>query len=179
MMQSWIFSIVTVTWSFRNHSNMLICCLRNISHYNQCNKQLHYLIFCGNGSSVKRKLKRTAFIWNQNCFVTLNYFLSLLINLKHRFELKYLKKNFKIVLFANCFQKDCLNDFSGMSSQLTTSTSSLKVYFFFLFFFWSPVRIASVFSFVSYFGYKCLLNKYVNANLWVTSICRNVLPSDP
>ncbi len=32
--QSWIFSIITpvfsVTWSFRNHSNMLICCLRNI-----------------------------------------------------------------------------------------------------------------------------------------------------
>ncbi len=32
--QSWHFSIITrvfsVTWSFRNHSNMLICCLRNI-----------------------------------------------------------------------------------------------------------------------------------------------------
>ncbi len=30
VMQSWIFSIITpafnVTWSFRNHSNMLICC---------------------------------------------------------------------------------------------------------------------------------------------------------
>ncbi len=35
MMQSWIFSIITpvfsVTWSFRNHSNMLILCSRNIS----------------------------------------------------------------------------------------------------------------------------------------------------
>ncbi len=34
-MQSWIFSIITpvfsVTWSFRYHSNMLICCTRNIS----------------------------------------------------------------------------------------------------------------------------------------------------
>ncbi len=34
VMQSWIFSIITlvfsVTWSFRNHSNMLICCSRNI-----------------------------------------------------------------------------------------------------------------------------------------------------
>ncbi len=33
-MQSWIFSIITsvfsVTWSFRNHSNMLICYSRNI-----------------------------------------------------------------------------------------------------------------------------------------------------
>jgi len=33
--QSWIFSIITpvfsVTWSFRNHSNTLIWCLRNIS----------------------------------------------------------------------------------------------------------------------------------------------------
>jgi len=32
--QSWIFIILTpgfsVTWSCRNHSNMLICCLRNI-----------------------------------------------------------------------------------------------------------------------------------------------------
>jgi len=34
--QSWIFSIITpvfsVTWSFRNHSNMLICCWRNIPY---------------------------------------------------------------------------------------------------------------------------------------------------
>ncbi len=39
-MQSWIVSIVTpvlsVTWSFRNHANMLICCSRNISYYYQC-----------------------------------------------------------------------------------------------------------------------------------------------
>ncbi len=37
VMKSWIFSIIipvfSVTWSFRNHFNMLICCSRNISHY--------------------------------------------------------------------------------------------------------------------------------------------------
>jgi len=42
VMQSWIFSIISpvfsVTWSFRNHSNMLIWCL-NISYY-QSWKQL-------------------------------------------------------------------------------------------------------------------------------------------
>ncbi len=41
---SWIFNIITtvvsVTWSLRNHSNMLICCSRNISYYYQCWKQL-------------------------------------------------------------------------------------------------------------------------------------------
>ncbi len=44
-MQSWIFSIITpvfsVTRFFRNHTNMLICCSRNIS----CWKQLCCLIF--------------------------------------------------------------------------------------------------------------------------------------
>ncbi len=34
----------SVTWSFRNYSNMLIWCSRNISYY-QCWKQLIYLIF--------------------------------------------------------------------------------------------------------------------------------------
>ncbi len=48
MMQIWIFSIITpvfsITWSFRNHSNMLICCSINISYYYQCWKQLCCLI---------------------------------------------------------------------------------------------------------------------------------------
>ncbi len=39
-MQSWIFSIIipvfSVTWSFRNHYNMLICCSRKNSHYYKC-----------------------------------------------------------------------------------------------------------------------------------------------
>ncbi len=42
-----IFSVITsvfsVTWSFRNHSNMLIYCSRNISDYYQCWKQ--FLLF--------------------------------------------------------------------------------------------------------------------------------------
>ncbi len=45
--QSWVFSIVTVTWSFRNHSNMLIWCSRNI-YYNPSWKLLHCVFqFCG------------------------------------------------------------------------------------------------------------------------------------
>jgi len=38
--QSWNFSIITlvfsVTWSFRNHLNMLIWCAGNISYYKCC-----------------------------------------------------------------------------------------------------------------------------------------------
>jgi len=46
VMESCIFSIITpvisVMWSFRNHSNMIIWCLRNIY---QCWEQLSCLIF--------------------------------------------------------------------------------------------------------------------------------------
>ncbi len=46
--QSWILTAITqvfsVTWSFRNHSNLLIWCSRNISYY-QCWKHLCCLIF--------------------------------------------------------------------------------------------------------------------------------------
>ncbi len=47
--QSCIFSIITpgfsVTWSFRNHSNMPIWCSINIYYYHQCLKHLCCLIF--------------------------------------------------------------------------------------------------------------------------------------
>ncbi len=65
--QSWIFSTITpvfsVTWSFINHSDMLICCSRNISYYNQSWKQFCCIIF----------------LWNPLCiyfmfFWCLNYF---------------------------------------------------------------------------------------------------------
>ncbi len=43
-MQSWFFSIITpvfsVTWSFRNHFNMLFCCSGYISYYHKCWKRL-------------------------------------------------------------------------------------------------------------------------------------------
>ncbi len=39
--------VFSVTGSFRNHSNMLICCLKAVS-YHQCRKQLLLSIFCGN-----------------------------------------------------------------------------------------------------------------------------------
>jgi len=46
---SWIFSIITpvfsVTWSFRNHSNVMICCSRHNSNYYQFWKQLCFFIF--------------------------------------------------------------------------------------------------------------------------------------
>ncbi len=45
----WIFSFITavfsVTWSFRNHLNMPICCSRTIYYYYQCWKLLCCLIF--------------------------------------------------------------------------------------------------------------------------------------
>ncbi len=48
VMHSWIFRIITpvfsVTWSFRNHSNMMICCPRNIPYY-QSWKSLCCFIF--------------------------------------------------------------------------------------------------------------------------------------
>ncbi len=49
VLKSCIFSIITpvfsVTWFLKNHSNMLICCSRNISDYNQYWKQLCCPIF--------------------------------------------------------------------------------------------------------------------------------------
>ncbi len=67
---------------FRNHSNMLICCSRNISDYYQCLETvvLHnisvetviQLIF--QDSQMNRKFKRTAFIWNRNLCNIINVF---------------------------------------------------------------------------------------------------------
>ncbi len=54
-MQNWIFSIITpvisVTWSFRNHYNMLICSLINFSYYplvKLWNKKLYFLVQASN-----------------------------------------------------------------------------------------------------------------------------------
>jgi len=33
---TFIITVFSVTWSFRNHSNMMIWCSRNIYHYYQC-----------------------------------------------------------------------------------------------------------------------------------------------
>jgi len=35
-----ITAVFSVRWSFRNHSNMLIWCSRNVSYYYQCWNQL-------------------------------------------------------------------------------------------------------------------------------------------
>jgi len=37
-----LITVFSVTQSFRNHSNMLICCSRNVSYYYPCFKQLYY-----------------------------------------------------------------------------------------------------------------------------------------
>ncbi len=47
--------VISVTWSFRNHYNILICCLRNISYYYQCWKQLCCLIFLWNPDTLPFK----------------------------------------------------------------------------------------------------------------------------
>ncbi len=76
----WIFSIITpvfrVTWSFRNHSNILICFSKNISDYYQCWNQLCCLIFLWKlwfqDSLMNWKFRRTAFVWNINIFSIIN-----------------------------------------------------------------------------------------------------------
>ncbi len=73
--QSWIVSIITsvfsVTWSFRNHSNMMICCWS-------------WKQFFFQDSLMNRKLKRTAFIWNWNLLKHYKKCLmSLLISVMH------------------------------------------------------------------------------------------------
>ncbi len=52
-------AVFSITWSFRNHTNTLIWCSRNIS----CWKQLCSIF---TGFLINRKFKRTAFIWNTN-----------------------------------------------------------------------------------------------------------------
>ncbi len=52
-------------WSFINHSNLLICCLRNISsYYCQCWKQsvLLNILFEAGSFLINRNVKRTVFI---------------------------------------------------------------------------------------------------------------------
>jgi len=61
MWSVWIFSIITpvfsVTRSFRNHYNMLICCSKNISYY-KCWKQLLYILM-----NRKFKINRIYLRW--------------------------------------------------------------------------------------------------------------------
>jgi len=74
--QSWIFSTISpvfsVTWSFRYHSNILICCFRN--NVISMLKQLCYLIckplyiFFQDSLTNKDLFKRTEFIRNWNLF---------------------------------------------------------------------------------------------------------------
>ncbi len=79
--QRLIFSIITpVTWSFRNHSNILICCSKNIYYYYY---YYYYYVenswaeFCQVSLNRKKNLKYKS-------FVTLQMSLSsLLINLKY------------------------------------------------------------------------------------------------
>ncbi len=76
---------------FRNYSNMLICCSRTISDYYQCWKQLCCFIFLWKllhfifqDNLMNWKFKRTVFIWNRTCFVTLQMSsLSLLVIWMH------------------------------------------------------------------------------------------------
>ncbi len=115
-MRSCIFSIITpvfsVTWFFRNHSNMMVCCSRNISDYYQWWKQLCCWIFLWKlwyfaifqDCLMNRKFKRTAVIWNKRSFVKLwMSLLSLWINLMHPCWIKaliYFKTNVQTPKFA-------------------------------------------------------------------------------
>ncbi len=59
------FPVFSVTWSFRNHSNMLILCSRNVYYYHSW-KQLCCLMFLWQKYLINRKFKRTALIRNTN-----------------------------------------------------------------------------------------------------------------
>ncbi len=65
--QSWIFSIITpvfsVTWFFRNHSNMLILLKKHFWLLSMLKKVVLLFIFVENDSTMNRKFKRTAFVW--------------------------------------------------------------------------------------------------------------------
>ncbi len=67
--QKWITPVFSVTWFYKNHSNMLICCSRNISYYYQCWKQLCCLIVGTDTFWWVERFKRTAYIYKS--FVTL------------------------------------------------------------------------------------------------------------
>jgi len=69
--QSWIFSTITpvfsVTWFFRNHYNMLICCSRNIFDYYQClnTYEVQFNVWCclGKAPSPPFCIKSRVVIW--------------------------------------------------------------------------------------------------------------------
>jgi len=77
--QSCIFSIITpvcsVTWPFRNPSNMDICRSRNIIIHIWKQLNCIFFFFCGicdifyfQDSLMNRKLKRTALVWKINLY---------------------------------------------------------------------------------------------------------------
>ncbi len=90
--QSWIFSIITpvfsVTWSFRTHSIMPICCSRNIYDYYQCWKQVRWSIVLWKPRYILffriHKMNRK---WNEIVTLYISS-LSLLINLMHPLWIK-------------------------------------------------------------------------------------------
>ncbi len=87
----WIFSIISpvfsVTWSFRNHSNILMWCLTNIYCYYQCLILLCCLIF----------LWKPLRIFFQHCFMNRKFKRETIYFLKSQHL-----KHFKLFLFFNC-----------------------------------------------------------------------------
>jgi len=66
----------SVTWSFRNHSNILIWCSRNISYYYQGWKQLCCLILVKNAVNFFRILWQIVFKKN-SIYLKLKSFITL------------------------------------------------------------------------------------------------------
>ncbi len=71
------FPVFSVTWSMRNHSNMLICCSRNISDNYQCWRQLccfiflWKLIFNFSGFFDEQKVQKNCTYLKYKYFITL------------------------------------------------------------------------------------------------------------
>ncbi len=102
----WLFSFLFshIMWSFRNHSNMLICSTINISYYYQCWSLFTASYFCGNHETFiseffdKSKVQKSSIYYKCTSFVTMQKsLLPLLINVVQTF--KCLKK--KMMKVAN------------------------------------------------------------------------------
>ncbi len=89
MGQNIILSIITpvfsVTWSFRNHSNMLICCSYNIFYCYQCLKHFKTYCLCGNSDYIFNNNKKNCTqIWPYNIFFILFHCLVCGSSVQHR-----------------------------------------------------------------------------------------------
>ncbi len=109
----------SVTWSFRSHSNMLICSSRNIAYYYSCWKQLYCLIFIFLSKSwyifvayfdepniKKQHLFKIEIFWNIIIVFTFSLNPSLLYKKNNKKYFTYFTHLFSTILYLSLF-KSC------------------------------------------------------------------------